>query len=79
MRNAEPLELWIHPKSMLVRRIPAGTEYVELLDYKIFGRVRTRTVGRQAHGKPKNEIVLRLLDEQTSKSAPAAAFDLSKQ
>lgn len=78
-RNAEPLELWIDPKSMLVRRITAGAEYAELSDYKTFGRVCTATVGRQGDGKPENEIVLRVLDVQTSKSAPAAAFDPPKQ
>lgn len=76
--NAEPFELWIDPKTRLVKRIVSGSEYAELSDYQIFDDVCTATTGRQGSGDPEKDIVLRVLNVKTTERAPAAAFDPPK-
>lgn len=76
--NAESFELWIDPKTRLVRRIESGAEYAELSHYKTFDGVCTATTGRQGSGDPEKDIVLRVLSVQTTQRAPAAAFDPPK-
>lgn len=76
--NAESFELWIDPKTHLVRRIVSGTEYAELSDYKTFEGVCTATTGRQGSGDPEKDIILRVLNVQTTQGAPAVAFDPPK-
>ncbi len=77
-RNAEPLELWIDPQTRFVRRIVSGSEYAELSDYKTFDGVCTATKGRQGSGDPELDIVLRVMNVQTTQAAPAAAFEPPK-
>ena len=74
-KGADALELWIDPASHLVRRIVAGDEYAELSEYKTFGGVCTATIGRQGNGTPEQDMLLRVIDVQTSQRAPAAVFD----
>lgn len=76
--NAEPFELWIDPKTRLVRRIVSGSEYAELSDYKTFDGVCTATTGRQGSGDPEQDMVLRVLNVRTIQRAPAAGFDPPK-
>jgi hypothetical protein len=64
-KDADPLELWIDPKTRLVRRIVSGAEYAELSDYKTFDGICTATTGRQG-------------SVRTTQSAPAAAFEPPK-
>ena len=76
--NAEPFELWIDPKTRLVKRIVSGSEYAELSDYKNFDGVCTATTGRQGNGDPDKDIVLRVLNVKTTQRAPVTTFDPSK-
>jgi hypothetical protein len=77
-RDADSFDLWIDPKSRLVRRIVAGEEYAELSDYRTYGGVCTATTGRQGGGAGAPQMVLRVLDVRTDEAAPASVFDPPK-
>lgn len=74
-KDADSLELWVDPSSHLVRRIVAGDEYAELSEYKTFDGVCTATIGRQGNGMPEQNVLLRVIEVQTSQRARAATFD----
>ncbi len=73
--DADSFELWVDPSSHLVRRIVAGSEYADLSEYKTFDGVCTATIGRQGNGVSGQDILLRVIEVQTSQRAPAAVFD----
>lgn len=77
-KDAEPFELWIDPQTHLVRRIVSGAEYAELSDYKTFEGVCTATTGRQGNGDPERDIVLHVVNVQTTQPAPATVFEPPK-
>ena len=77
-RDADSFDLWIDPKSRLVRRIVAGEAYAELSDYRTYGGVCTATTGRQGGGAGAPQMVLRVLDVRTDEAAPASVFDPPK-
>lgn len=77
-RDAEPFDLWVDPKSRLVRRIVAGAEYADLSDYRTFGGLCTATTGRQGGGAGAPEMVLRVVDVATDQAAPPSVFDPPK-
>ncbi len=73
--DADWFELWVDPSSHLVRRIVAGSDYADLSEYKTFDGVCTATIGRQGNGVSGQDILLRVIEVQTSQRAPAAVFD----
>ena len=73
--DAQSFDIWIDPENYLVRRIVAGSEFAELSEYKTFDGVCTATTGRQGNGAPENDLILRVLDVQTTQPAQAAIFE----
>ena len=73
--DAEPFDLWVDPKTRLVRRIVAGDESADLSDYRSFHGVCSATTGRQRTAPGAPEMVLRVLDVRTDEAAPTSVFD----
>jgi len=76
--DADPFDLWVDPKTRLVRRIVAGDESADLSDYRSFHGVCSATTGRQRTAPGAPEMVLRVLDVRTDEAAPTSVFDPPK-